>query len=370
MKNMKKIKLIVIICFAFILSSCSLGDSGVAANDGGVFVSTNSGESWRQMALIPTISGTPGSIANIDVNGLTIDPSDSSAVYMASVENGLYYTYNVTRGWNKVSSLPSGVTINSVAVDNNNKCRYFVAAENKLFRTIDCGRTFAQTYFDNNTGVNVTAVAVDHYNSNNIYLGTSRGDILRSLDGGNTWRAIQRLKDGAKEILVSPKDSRTVFVATTRNGMYKFNASGGASLEELEEYRNKFDNTNWTDYGSELKEFSLGVNFKSLAYSYADDSILLATDKVIIRSYDDGRSWTKLSLLTPEEDSTINAVAVNPKNADELFYVTNTSFFRSLDGGDSWSVKQLPTTRIANSVLVDFNNPNVIYIGIAKPPKK
>ncbi|MFA5420671.1 MAG: hypothetical protein WC280_01420 [Patescibacteria group bacterium] len=367
---MKKIKLIVVLCLAFVLSSCSISTKGTAANDGGVFISANSGETWRQMSLIPTISGTPGSIANTDVSKLVIDPGDSSAIYLASIDNGLYYTYNITRGWNKVLALPSSSTVNAVAVDNKNKCTYFAALENKLFRTSDCGRNFVQTYFDNNTGVGVTAVAIDHYNSSNVYLGTSRGDVLRSLDGGNTWRAIQRLNDGVKEILINPKDSRTVFVATVKNGMYKFNSSGGASLEELEQYKNRFDNTNWTDYGSELKEFSLGVNFKSLVYSHSDGSILLATDKVIVRSFDDGRSWLKLSLLTPEKDSAINAVAVNPQNADEIFYVTNTSFFRSVDGGNSWSVRQLPSSRIASSILIDFNNPNIIYIGIAKPPKK
>ena len=75
----------------------------------------------------------------------------------------------------------------------------------------------------------------------------------------------------------------------------------------------------------------MGVNFKDLIYSYSDGSLFLATDKVIVRSFDEGQSWTKLSLLTPESDSSINAIAVNPQNSDEIFYVTNTSFYRSFD---------------------------------------
>lgn len=367
---MKKTKFILILVSAVFLSACSLNvkTKGVGVMDGGVYVSGNKGETWKHVPQIPTITGNPGSIASVDVNKLIIDPGDSAAVYLATIDNGLYYTYNVGRGWNKALSLP-GVTINDIAIDYKDKCTIFVGLENKLYRTDDCARSFEQVYFDNNQGVFVMAVALDHYNPEIVYMGTSRGDVLRSMDGGNSWRAIQRLNDGVKKILVNPKDSRSVFVATVKSGVYRFNSAGGASLEELEQYKNQFDNTNWTDYGKELKEFSLGVNFKDLIYSYADNSLFLATDKVILRSFDEGHSWTKLSLLTPEADSSINAIAVNPQNAEEIFYVTNTSFFRSFDGGNTWNVKKLPTSRAGSNLLIDFNNPSIIYMGIKKIKK-
>lgn len=256
-----------------------------------------------------------------------------------------------------------------MAVDKTDKCTIFVAMENKLYKSVDCGRTFVENYYDNNIGVFVTAVAVDHYNSNNVFIGTSRGDVLRSLDGGFSWRAIQRLNNSIKKILINPIDSRSIFVATTVNGIYCFNSNGGASLEQLEEYRNTFDNANWVDYNESIKEFNLGPNFKDLIFSAQDNSLLLATDKVIVRSYDEGKSWIKLALLTPEADSTITSIAVNPKDSKEIFYVTNTSFYRSVDNGDNWSVKKLPSTRSATSLLIDFNNPNIMYMSFKKIAK-
>ncbi|HKM40411.1 MAG TPA: hypothetical protein VJZ99_00810 [Patescibacteria group bacterium] len=371
---MSKNKLIsaLFLIFSFVfLSACSINvkTKGGTTLDGGVYVSNNKGDLWRQMPYIPNISGTPNTIASVDVNRLVIDPSDSGAVYLATINDGLYYTYNVARGWNKVLALPSSTTINDVAVDYNNKCIYFVALENKLHKTEDCGRTFVQTYFDNNANVFVSAVAIDHYNSKVVYLGTSRGDVLRSLDGGVSWKAIQRLKNGVRKIVINPRDSRSVFVATSNNGVYKFNAAGGASLEQLEQYRNQFDNTNWTDYNKELKEFSLGINFRDLHFSHQDNSLILATDKAILRSFDEGSSWIKLSLLTPEKDSFINAVAVNPQNSQEILYVTDTSFYRSADGGTTWTVKKLPTSRSGSVLLIDFNNPNIVYLGVKKIKK-
>lgn len=368
---MKKFKIIAIFLCIFLLSACSLNvkTKGGGALDGGVFVTNNKGDVWQQMPYIPTISGTPGSIATADVEELTIDPSDSGAVYLTAIGDGLYYTYNVGRGWNKVLALPGDITVNDLAIDNKNKCIFYVAHDNKLQKTKDCGRTFEQMYFDNNVGVTVSAIALDHYDTNIIYIGTSRGDILRSLDGGMSWRAIQRLSNEIKKIIVNPKDSRSIFVATTQNGIYRFNSAGGATLEELEQYRNQFDNTNWINYNESLKEFNLGINFKDLVYSYEDGSLLLATDKVILRSFDEGQSWTRLSLLTPEQDSAIASIAVNPQNSQEIFYVTDTSFYRSYDGGGTWTVKKLPTTRSGSDLLIDFNNPNIMYLGVKKIKK-
>lgn len=368
---MKKFKIISIFLALLLLSACSLNvnTKGGGGSDGGVFVSNNKGDVWRQMPFIPTISGVPGSIAVVDVEKMVIDPSDSGAVYLATLSDGLYFTYNIGRGWNKVLALPASAKINDIAIDSKDKCNLFVALENKLYKSEDCGRTFVQTYYDNNATVLVSAVAVDHYNSNIVYLGTSRGDILRSLDYGVSWKAIQRLNDGAKKIIVSQKDSRSVFIATVKNGIYRFNSAGGASLEELEQYRNQFDNNNWTDYGNELKEFGLGINFKDLIYSPEDNSWFLATDKVILRSSDEGQSWSRLSLLTPEKDSFINAIAINPQNGKEIFYVTDTAFYRSYDGGVNWTVKKLPTTRSGSFLAIDFNNPNILYLGVKKIKK-
>lgn len=366
MKNTKKWQILMIIPAILLLGACSVNvkTKDGSSTDGGVFVTNSKGDLWRQMPYIPTVSGAEN-LMNTNISQMYMDPSDSGAVYLATEKNGLYYTYNVARGWSKVYSLPERA-VNDLAIDKNNKCVFFVAMDNKLYKTIDCGRTFSENYYDNNIGVFVTAVAVDHYNSQNVFIGTSRGDIMRSLDGGLSWRAIQRLSDSVKKILINPQDSRSIFVATTRNGIYRFNSNGGASLEQLEEYRNKFDNTNWTDYNGSLKEFNLGINFKDLIFSPADNSLLLATDKVILRSYDEGLSWVRLSLLTPESDSTINSIAINPKDAKELFYVTNTSFYRSVDNGDNWSVKKLPSTRSASYLLIDHKTPEVMYLSFKK----
>jgi len=368
--NKKLLISLVLVPLVFSLSGCSLSfnTQNTVSNDfGGVFLTANKGDVWRQMSVMPTVSGSPDNIGFLDVSDLVVDPSDPSAVYMPTVSDGLYYTYNITKGWNHANTLPRE-TINDVAVDAKDKCNIYAAIGNKLYKSSDCNRNWSEVYFDSNPNVQVTAVAVDHYAGGNVYIGTSRGDVIKSLDGGATWRTIQRLNDGVKRIAIHPTDSRMVFVASVKNGLYRFNSSEAINLDELSQYQNKFDGTNWMDLNSELKEFNMGFNFKALKFS-VDNAMFLASDKVLLKSLDNGASWAKIKLITPEKETMINALAVNPKNANDLYYVTDTTFYRSIDGGNTWTTKQLPTTRSGNALLIDPVNTSVIYLGIKKVKK-
>jgi len=63
-------------------------------------------------------------------------------------------------------------------------------------------------------------------------------------------------------------------------------------------------------------------------------------------------------------------MAVNPQNTQEIYYVTNTTFYRSLDGGENWKTIKMPTSAIGWKLLIDPKEPNIIYLGIKLPPKK
>jgi len=370
--KIKKTKLgLALAAVAFIAAGCgcSIQTNTSAGSDlGGIFVSGNKGDVWKQISVTPSVTGAPGSISYVDTNELIVDPSDSTAVYLASVDNGLFYTYNVTNGWNFVSTLPKA-TINDLAVDPKSKCTLYAGANNKLYKSTDCGRTWMETYTDPDSSADVMAVAIDHYDSAQIYLGTSKGAILKSLDSGQSWSAIQHLDDGIVKIVVSPQDSRIVFVASSKSGLYRFNSGAAKSLDQLSGYKNQFDGTNWINLNESLKDFNMGFNFKGLVPVPADNSLFLATDKVLLKSTDNGQSWAKVKLITADADTAINAFAVNPKDSKEIYYVTNTTFFRSIDGGETWVTKQLPTTRGGSSLLVDFNNPQIIYMGVKKIKK-
>lgn len=364
----KSFKLILALAVVIVTTSAcsfSTNSSSLRAIDSSVFASADRGNTWKSLTAIPSTTGKPGSISDINVNLMTMDPQDNQAVYLASYDNGLYYTYNIVNGWNFVSGLPK-TTINDVKVDPKSKCILYAAVSNRLYRSSDCARTWTQMYFDSNTGVTVNAVAIDQYNTSNIYIGTSRGEIIKSIDSGTSWRTIQRLDEGIARLLISPLDSRLIFVATSRNKIYSFNSNTTTNAADSANLDANFQVENWTDLNDVLKDYNLGTSFKDIVINAKDGVIFLATEKVILRSVDNGVTWEKLNLIQPEKDAVINAIAVNPANSNEIYYVTNTAFLRSSDGGATWTTKNLPTKRSGRELLIDFKNPNVVYLGTKK----
>lgn len=339
-----------------ILSGCSIslntGGSTTTSSkdDGGIYKSENKGNTWKQSSLIAVTSGRPKSFAGIDMTAMVLDPSDSKAIYAGSTGNGLLYSYDSANNWQIAKNLGQ-VTVNSIAVDTGSKCIIYASSGNKLYKSSDCSRTWEQTYFDNDPKIMVTAVAVDPANGAVIYIGTTRGEIIRSLDRGISWKTLNRFENTVRKIIISPSNQKVIFVGTDSKGIFR-------SLDGGE---------NWADLSDNMKDFNDDSRFRDMVISDADpDIIFLATQYGLIKSTDNGNTWHKIELITPEEKATINAVAINPKNNKEIYYVTNTTFYRSLDGGSNWTSKKLPTNRAGWKLAIDPDNPSVIYLAARK----
>lgn len=321
---------------------------GKIADSGGVFKSVNKGASWQNKSLMPTLSGKPDSFSALDVSSLAMDPEDSQAIYFGSFGNGLFYSYDGGENWEIAKSLGQ-TTIQAAAVDPGSKCVIYASSGNKVFKSADCSRTWEQIYFDSNPSVIVYSLAVDHFNDANVFIGLSRGDLLESFDYGASWQAVYRFPDDVLKIVISPKDSRVMYAVIANRGLYK-SLDGGKS---------------WNDFAKSLKDFKNAGQIKDIAVPASDKDVLfMATTYGLLRSYDQGETWEKVELITPDKESTINSMAVNPKNLDEIYYVTNTAFFRSSDGGVNWSVSNLPTSRAGWKILINPDDPNIIYMGV------
>ncbi len=367
MISKKNLTIAILPLLIFILSACSLGtnSSGISASPdlGGVFLSNDSGVNFKQFSAVPSVSGMPGSIGSLNVNTLALDPSDSTAIYLGSFDQGLYYSYNITTGWIESKTFPK-TTVTSIAINPNNKCDIYSAFANHLYRSVDCARTWKQIYLDADPSAVFTTLVIDFYNSANLYLGTSKGDILKSIDEGNSWRVMKRLENSVAKIVLSPRDSRQVYVADRNAKLYTFSSNTDTNPKTSANIIDNFAVNNWTDLNSVLQDMQIGYNLRGLVIVPVDNSIFLATDSSIVKSTDNGVTWQKLNLLPDEKDGIIRTIAVNPKDSKQIYYATNLTFFRSVDGGVSWSNKKLPTSRGASGILIDYKNPNNIYLGV------
>lgn len=351
MNTTKKIFLLITVFLPLTLTGCiqvKTAQQNTTAIDGGIFRTADKGNTWQQKVLIPTVTGAPQSFAGINIKSIAIDPNDNNAIYYGSVGQGLIYTYNRGETWQVTQALGAS-TISSVAIDANDKCTIYATINNKAYKSTDCNRSYDVIYQDHELYTTVDAVAVDHYDGSVVYLGIARGDLLKSADGGASWHAINRFNVKITKIIMDPNDSRKIYVVTQGRGIFR-------TLDRGE---------NWEDMNKPLTDLQVGLDIKDLVLVKSEpDTIFIATMYGLLRSVDSGDTWEKIKLIPSENRAQINALAVNPQNSKEIYYVTNTTFYRSLDGGENWTTLRVPSTRWATKLLIDPVEPNVIYLGV------
>lgn len=360
MQNLNYLKIIGLAALLVLVSGCSIsfGNDGNDPNDGGVYVSGDKGDVWNQKVGVLTASGKTQRIAALAVEDLAMDPNDHEALYLGSRGNGLFYTYDIREGWHKVDGGVPKTTVDAVTVDPKSKCIIYASAKNAIYKSTDCSRTWSAIYFDNKKDTTINSIAIDHYDTSNIYIGTSRGDVLKSLDGGVSWQRTfgDKSNDSAiDEINISPHDSRIILAATREDGILKTTDAGGEWVY-LEEQMEEFNNS------KRVRDINQCESEKGLVFA--------ATSYGLLRSPDYGETWKRLELITPEKEAVINAVTINPDNCSHIYYVTNNTFYRSLDGGENWSTIDLPGSRPGKELLIDFKNPSILYLGMGPEKKK
>jgi len=348
------------IIFAILIASIALMGFGCikfssdsAGEGGGVWKTTDQGEVWEQKVKFPTPEGV-GNVAHVSVRSLAIDPSDHLAVYAGTKSDGLLYTYDGAESWQSATYLDSG-PVSDVSIDPMNKCNVYAASRNKVYKSIDCNRTFEQVYFETRTDVDVTDVEVDWYNPSIVYAGTSDGDLLKSTDAGKSWSPVNRFEKDVNKVLVDPFDSRVLYVGTEKNGLWK-SADGGAT---------------WINFDEGLKEFKNSTSIYFIAADHTSQgTIIVATKYGLLRTYDGGENWNEINLVTPPGTATITSLAVNPREGKEIFYTTPETFYKSLDGGATWTTVEAPSSGYeASAVAIDPENNKVLYLGVTEAKK-
>lgn len=328
----------------------SVSSTPKQGSGGGVFKSTDKGVTWTQKAALPTAKGL-SSIGNLDVIAFAFDPEDPNALYIGTDGGGLLYSYDGAESWQHAGGVGSG-KIGAVAVSPKDKCTVYATLGNRLIKSTDCNRSFEIVYTDPRSDAQITSLLVDWYNPNLVYLGTATGDLIRSMDGGASWSPLNRWDDGIAAVVMSAGDSRKLWVATKTEGV-SVSTDAGAT---------------WTDLRKSMDDFDGARAFYAIAESQSQPGTLIEASRYgLLKSKDSGTTWQKMDILTPPQSVAITALAVNPKDGNDIYYTTQTKIYRTKDGGASWTTADLPTTRAASALAVDPSDGNTVYLGVVQP---
>ncbi len=344
----------LILVVGIIFSGCTVRfGSGPSGGQKGVWKSLDAGKTWEQKAAIPTVGEKKANIGGVDVRRIVFDPQDFETLYLATESNGIFYSYDGGESWRQFSEF-AGQRVRSIAVHPNSKCILYAISQNKIFRSNDCGRSWETIYYHQDHQVVLTDILIDFYAPGMIYLSSSAGEVLKSFDGGYSWTTIHRVDRGVVVDLVGdPDDSRIIYAATVKNGIY----------------RTKNGGRDWQSLGEGLRQYSGSHNYRQLAVAPATPgSLFLVSQYGMLKSLDRGDNWELVELLPASKEADIQALAVNPKDSNEIYYSAQNSLVKSVDGGKSWSSRKFPFNGglIANEIAINPENSETVYLGVFK----
>ena len=203
----------------------------------------------------------------------------------------------------------------------------------------------------------VTTIAVNPNNTSVIYLGTARGGVWRSGDGGDTWTPVFDKQPvlGIGEpggIAIDPNDTDTIYAGTSARdqsaepgtvhqptaGLFK-STDGGASWIQL--------GTGYPASNTGNAGILIGQNINVIIVDPADSNVLyVAASNGVYTSADGGHNWTPATGIGGDSRALVLDLTSPPGARILHAGVDGIGVYRSKNGGASFTQRLGPATPV------------------------
>ncbi len=341
---------VLLLSSMFISASCiPLGKTTV----GGVLKTTNGGTDWQTANQLKDSSET---IAGVSVAVLGFDPRNDQRLLMASYTDGLYKTDNSAENWERILSK---IAVYDFAIHpDNSEIIYaagFFADHGKALVSRDAGKSWVEIYSEASTQNAVRAITINPNNPQEIIIGMSSGNVIKSSDGGTNWKVLINLDDRINRILYKGSN---LYVMTRAKGLFK-SVDGGVNFVNLTDtlIRQPGDAL----YASLL---SLG-SFSQLAVSGLNPNLIYVTSESgLYKTTDEGKTWSRVAVPIKNDEVPFKAVALDPTNENVVYTSAGTTIYKSSDGGQTFQTQSVDGSGFVNFLLVHPNQSQIVYSGI------
>ncbi|MEI9966751.1 MAG: hypothetical protein WDN67_03915 [Candidatus Moraniibacteriota bacterium] len=228
----------------------------------------------------------------------------------------------------------------------------------KIYVSDNAGADFREIYTEPGTGTVITALAIHPLDTQVLYAGTSSGVVIKSTDGGNTWKNVTTASGPVTQILFDRANRDLVFLVLHDQGTSVSRDSGLTFMENQGQGITERTYQNVTDpnASSQPETFSTVIADPSRSGVY-----YAGAANGLFRSEDTGKTWKAIDIIATSKNFPIRAVAVNPTNSNEIVYASGNAFYKSIDGGIKWATTNLPITRGVSYIFYNPANPSQIY---------
>ncbi|WP_411276830.1 WD40/YVTN/BNR-like repeat-containing protein [Gaiella sp.] len=328
----------------------------LSTRQSGVFHSVDDGRTWR-----PFGGGRKG--RPVRGPGLTellaIDPLKPGTAY-AGDGFGVVATVNGGATWRRADAGVVASKVGTVAPAASNPTTIYTGGS-ALSRSDNGGRTWIAlqtdgTAFAKGLRIDSGELAVDPRDHRHVLVG-GRG-ISGSRDGGTTFSSLVRLpNDWVGKIAFAPGDPRQVYAvvyttAEERNRVIR--SSDGGNTWRVQPRAGI----------ASLMSFAVHPKRADTVYAgyetwQAGSEGLTSTGGGVATSSDGGRSWRYRSI---PDTNQVRSLAVAPSDPDTIYAATDAGLARSVDGGDRWQLLPYRSWDLS-IVVVDPERSETVYLG-------
>ncbi len=201
----------------------------------------------------------------------------------------------------------------------------------------------------------VNSITLDPTDPNIMWTGTPDGGLWKTTDGGESWSSntdwLPNL--GVTEVAINPQNTDIMYIATGDGFGYALSGEFWGGTYSNGVMKSTDGGDTWSDTGL---NWSLGQSNQINALQINPDNpdILLAgTNTGVWRSTDAAANWTLI------QAGDFRSVELKPGDPNTV-YAGDGDIWRSLDGGQSFSLVQ-STTHSACNLAVTPANPDYVY---------
>ncbi|MFY9457529.1 MAG: hypothetical protein WAP23_01180 [Candidatus Spechtbacterales bacterium] len=327
-----------------------LEETGASASgDGGIFRSLDSGRSWGQ------IGNGAEDIKKSEVFAIQFDEKNLGSLTVAT-SKGLFGSDDAGDSWRPIpnEALFANEGVTSFALDHKNSQRMYVSSylpggRGRILKYK--GGRFYEVYSTSDKEDRVLGVWLDPYDTSTIYAGTQTGLFLLSKDFGESWSVMRKFDGPIRAAHMLPSDTRIVY------------AQVGGKV-----FLTKNQGESWQDISASARD-KFGGDFKIeqiIIDPHNENRVYAASNKGLMRSYNGGVTFSRIALLLGEDAQAVSAVGLDSKIDNVIYIASGSQIHKSEDGGKSWQVKKLDTSRSISVIKVKPNDSNGIFAGTGK----
>ncbi|MFC1804439.1 WD40/YVTN/BNR-like repeat-containing protein [Candidatus Omnitrophota bacterium] len=226
--------------------------------------------------------------------------------------------------------------LKSVLVDPHDPCAIYVGSSNSILKSSDGGDSWRRVFSVRGQNSKVNIIVLDSRSKKHLYAATGSG-LYYSRNQGVRWKRIFKGKSDEEgqcaSVVVSPG---TIYLGT-RAGLF-FSRNNGR---------------NWIRSSGKLGDSRI----LSIALDSGDtDYVYAASVDGVFRTKDEGKSWQEIYLASPTENSHDNGdaesgdqdedsktsdlryVTIDPNNPAHLYLATSNGVYKSQDRGERWQL--------------------------------